>query len=441
MAKLAMPSYPTNCNSVSGICKSKHDEEQLAVIISLLSPQISDCTLRILLPKISQCTITIPVYYSNSSISHSIIEQKLTSIAILKMKMKQSITFAHLLAALYMLCSTHYKVTAFGVHQPIRSKSKSHRGSKSSTPSTIRMYIDAPDIESPFHLFSTPSSSPAISPIVKSTQMIASDPQLEAEVLSDVSHVALDFTTLLGPNTATMRLLTLIGRVLVLSSDYIQDQYISPDEGIFQLIMLALSTRSFVKSVRPMMAAVTSNSTLTVRDRKAYSLLFDIIGMSVLQFKTLLTSKTVEWVQLGPNEEMQLDGEFIYWLYSGETSSSIEDCNSTSNSISSRIFGEVEFARKLQEPLHTASKKKKKSKVKVEEFQEVASKSKPKRIHVGKDGAVLLRISTSKLLELMSDDAELSASIQSLVLLCMQEKLTRSSEEDEMRNTSLVVVM
>jgi len=351
--------------------------------------------------------------------------------------MIQSFTIAHLLM-LYMLCSIHHEVTAFGVHQPIRSSSRLHRGSKSSTPSTIQMYIDASDIETSFQLLSTPSSAPVI-PILSSTQMIASDPQFEAEVLNDVSHIALDFTTVLGPNTATIRLITLIGRVLVLSSDYLQDQYISPDEGIFQLIMLALSTRSFVRSVRPMIAALSSNSTLTVRDRKAYSLLFDILGMSVLQFKTLLTSKTLEWVQLGPNEEMQLDGEFIYWLYSGETSSTTEDCNSTSNSISSRIFGEVQFARKLQEPLHTA--KAKKSKKKIEESKELASESKQKKICVGEDGAVLLRISTSKLLELMSDDAELSASIQKLVLLCMQEKLTRSSEEDNMGNSSLAVVI
>eukprot|EP00984_Skeletonema_dohrnii_P003523 scaffold1187_cov113-Skeletonema_dohrnii-CCMP3373.AAC.10 len=75
--------------------------------------------------------------------------------------MKQSITIAHLLLALYVLCSTHHKVTAFGVHQPIRSKSKSHRGSKSSTTTTtIKMYIDVPEIETPFDLFSTPTSSP-----------------------------------------------------------------------------------------------------------------------------------------------------------------------------------------------------------------------------------------------------------------------------------------
>ena len=360
----------------------------------------------------------------------------------MKMKMKQSINGAHLLLALFIvLCSTLHEVTAFGVHQPIRSKSQ--RGSKSSTTSsTIRMYIDAPDIETPFQLFSAPSTSPIISPILSATKTVASDPQLEAqleaEVLSDVSQVALDFSTLLSPNTAVIRLFTLIGRVLVISSDYIQDQYISPDEWVFQLFMLALSTRSFLKSVRPLVAAATSNSTLTVRDRKAYSLLFDIIGMSVLQFKTLIASETLEWVQLGPNEEMQLDGEYIYWLYSGETSSTIGDCNSTSDSISSRIFGEVQFARKFQEPLLTASKKK--SKVKKVESTE-APKSRRRKIYVGRDGAVLLRISTSKLLDLMNDDAELSASIQRLVLLCMQEKLTRSCEEEDMRNSSIPVAI
>lgn len=354
------------------------------------------------------------------------------------MKMKRSINIAHLLFALYiMLCSTVHEVTAFGVHQPIRSRS--HRGSKSSTSSTIRMYIDAPDIETPSQLFSAPSSSPIMSPILKATKTVASDQQLEAEVLSDVSHVALDFSTLLSPNTAVIRLFTLIGRVLVISSDYIQDHYISPDEWVFQLFMLGYSTHSFLKSVRPLVAAATSNSTLTVRDRKAYSLLFDIIGMSVLQFKTLITSETLEWVQLGPNEEMQLDGDFIYWLYSGETSSTRGDCNSTSDSISSRIFGEVQFARKLQEPLLTASKKK--SKVKKVESTEVAPESRWRKIYVGRGGAVLLRISTNKLLDLMNDDAELSASVQRLVLLCMQEKLTRSCAEENISNSSIPVAI
>lgn len=249
---------------------------------------------------------------------------------------------------------------------------------------------------------------------------------MEAEILSDVSTVALDFSTLLSPNTAVIRLVTLVGRVLLLSSDYIQDQYISPDEWIFQLGMLAISTRSFIRSVRPIVSASISNSTLTVRDRKAYSLLFDIVGLSMLQFKTLLSSKTAEWVQLDSNEEIVMNGEYIYWLYSGETSSLIptEDCRectaSKNSSLSSRIFGEVHFAVMLQESLSKKNKEKR-----VESTKKMVSEG-SSSLTAGEGGAVLLRISTSKLLELMSDDNELSLSVQRLVLLCMQEKLSRT---------------
>ncbi|KAL7455328.1 hypothetical protein ACHAWC_006865 [Mediolabrus comicus] len=351
------------------------------------------------------------------------------------------------LLALFVLCGVLKVTAAFGVHQPIRL-SKSNRGSKSSSSSSIRMYIDAPDIDIPlFQPLSTapPSSSPTLASNVFNTQMFASDlPHMEAEILSDASHVALDFSTLLSPNTAVIRLVTLVGRVLLLSSDYIQDQYISPDEWIFQLCMLAISTRSFIRSVRPIVSASISNSTLTVRDRKAYSLLFDIVGLSMLQFKTLLSSKTAEWVQLDSNEEIVMNGEYIYWLYSGETSSSIptEDCrectSSKSSSLSSRIFGEVQFAIKLQESL--SKKNKEKSRV---ESTKMVPEGSTSSLTAGDGGAVLLRISTSKLLELMSDDNELSLSVQRLVLLCMQEKLSRTfcgEEAMTKKNSSMPVV-
>jgi hypothetical protein len=353
------------------------------------------------------------------------------------------------LLALFVLCGVLKVTAAFGVHQPI-ILSKSSRGSKSSS-SSIRMYIDAPDIDiSLFQPLSTapPSSSPTLASSVFNTQMFASDlPHMEAEILSDASNIALDFSTLLSPNTAVIRLVTLVGRVLLLSSDYIQDQYISPDEWIFQLCMLAISTRSFIRSVRPIVSASISNSTLTVRDRKAYSLLFDIVGLSMLQFKTLLSSKTAEWVQLDPNEEIVMNGEYIYWLYSGETSSSIptEDCrectsSSKSSSLSSRIFGEVQFAIKLQESLS----KKNKEKSRVESTTKMVPEGSTSSLTAGDGGAVLLRISTSKLLELMDDDNELSSSVQRLVLLCMQEKLSRTfcGEEGGMtkKNSSMPVL-
>ena len=83
----------------------------------------------------------------------------------------------------------------------------------------------------------------------------------------------------------------------------------------------------------------------------------------MLQFKTLLSSKTAEWVQLGSHEEIVMNGEYIYWLYSGETSSSIptEDCREYTTSklsLSSRIFGEIHFAITLQESLSKKNKEK-----------------------------------------------------------------------------------
>ena len=258
-----------------------------------------------------------------------------------------------------------------------------------------------------------------------------------------LSSVILGFSTLIKANTAVIKLLTLIGRILLLSSDYIQDKYLSPDEWVFQFFMLALSTRSFMRSAKPMIsaaAAASSNSMLTVRDRKAYTLLFDIVGLSMLQFKTLLSSKTFEWVQLDSYEEIELNGKYMYWLYSGQTSSSIIrpglDCNNSSsnnnnncNYISNRVFGEVHFARKLQESLlHKAYKKNKLTKVGA--IQRTAEASTP-QIYACQDGAILLRISTCKLLELMKDDNDLSVSIQRLILLCMQEKLSGSFYEEK----------
>ena len=355
-----------------------------------------------------------------------------------------------MLLALYV-----HNVTAFGTHQtiPILSKKSSYRGSKSSSsPSTssIRMYIDTPDIEIPsFQPLSAPapsSSAPAISSSILSatTEILAPNPHTEAEILSDVLQ---DLSPLFSPNTAVIRLLTLVGRVLLLSSDYIQHQYLSPDEWVFQLCMLAFSTQSFIRSARPIISAsMISNSTLTVRDRKAYSLLFDIVGLSTLQFKTLLSSNVLEWKELDADEEIELNGD-IYWLYSGGLRGAGDCLNSPSKSISSRIFGEVHFARKLQDSLHITTSKKNKIK-KVEESTEMAPEDYSsnstllRKIHAGQDGAVLLRISTTKLLELMNDDNELSVSVQRLVLLCMQEKLSRPCcEEDKNKKRSSIPVV
>eukprot|EP00579_Thalassiosira_antarctica_P022101 CAMPEP_0201988938 /NCGR_PEP_ID=MMETSP0904-20121228/92586_1 /ASSEMBLY_ACC=CAM_ASM_000553 /TAXON_ID=420261 /ORGANISM="Thalassiosira antarctica, Strain CCMP982" /LENGTH=447 /DNA_ID=CAMNT_0048543137 /DNA_START=232 /DNA_END=1574 /DNA_ORIENTATION=- len=321
-------------------------------------------------------------------------------------------------------------------------------------PPPMSMYID--DFI-PITSIDIPSSSPSL-PTAEShtsapsnifcatSKLITSDPQLESKILNDISNVALNVSTFLSPNTAWLRLCNVIGRVLVLSSDYVRDDHISPDEWVFHASMLAISIHMFLQSAQPLILAVCSITTLTVRDRRAYSLLFEAVGITVLQYKTLLSSTTLDWIEYAPHEVVELDGESMYFLYSGEAAIPATG-NKTGNSmgvvssidagdfpdgealhVSNRILGDVQFAKTLEASLHKKAKKKSKS-TKSPTTQETTNSNiapKDSLFIVGSNGAAMLRISTSKLLQLMKNDNELSSSIQRLVLLCMQEKLSRT---------------
>ena len=298
--------------------------------------------------------------------------------------------------------------------------------------------LDIPSMSSSIHSAASVSSTPS-NLLVATSRLIASDPRLEAEVLNDASHMALDVSTFFSPNTAWLRLCNVIGRVLLLTSDFIQDDSISPDEMIFQISMLAISTRMFLRSAWPLMLAVFSVSSLTVRERRTHALLSEAVGVTVLQFKTLLASRALDWVDYSPDEVVELNGEHMYFLYSGEaTSGKNKDTSADAVvlfdeekvHISSRIFGDVHFAKVLDESLRKKAKttsKSDKSKTPDAGGSTLAARS---SLVVGPNGASMLRISTSKLLQLMENDDELSTSIQRLVLLCMQEKLSRSLEQD-----------
>lgn len=177
------------------------------------------------------------------------------------------------------------------------------------------------------------------------------------------------------------------------------------------------------------MLAVFTISELTVRDRRAYALFFEAVGLTVLQFKTLIASRAVEWIEYRPNEQVELTGD-MYFLYAGEAghdNSSITDSTlaSPEGPRTLRIFGDVQFAKTLESrfPKNSKSDKKKRS----EDSAVVAPSS---NLLVGPNGATMIRISTSKLLQLMDNDNELSSSIQRLVLLCMQEKLSRTLHQN-----------
>jgi len=261
----------------------------------------------------------------------------------------------------------------------------------------------------------------------------------EISLLHDASSIALDVSTVTFSNTAWMRLCNVMGRLAILFADYIQGDGISPVEWAFQTAMLVIALRLFIQSACPLIMAALSTSSLSVRDRRAYALLFRAVGLTILQFKTLLASRTLDWIEYQSNEAVELDGEYIYFLYSGTVAVTIPvsgHCiggteitffrNESEPCVSDRIFGDVQFAKVLEASVYKKTKKNFKSDKKSRNQEDASSyMAPPSSCIVGSNGASVLRMFTPKLLKLMENDDELSHSIQRLVLLCMQRKLSR----------------
>ena len=75
------------------------------------------------------------------------------------------------------------------------------------------------------------------------------DPNVEAEVLTDISHIALDFTSLLNSSKALLKKTSVLGRVLIIFADYIPDHSIHPEELVIQLFMLGLAIKNLTRSL------------------------------------------------------------------------------------------------------------------------------------------------------------------------------------------------
>jgi hypothetical protein len=74
-------------------------------------------------------------------------------------------------------------------------------------------------------------------------------PDIEAEVLTDMSHVVMDFSVFFSPSKPLLRLFSIVGRMLVIYADYLPDHAILPEELVVQLFLLGVSMRDIVKSI------------------------------------------------------------------------------------------------------------------------------------------------------------------------------------------------
>ena len=76
------------------------------------------------------------------------------------------------------------------------------------------------------------------------------NPNVEAEVLTDMSHVALDFTGFFKPSRASYLVFAVLGRLLLITADYLPDHAVSPEELAVQMFLLGTNVNALVTSIR-----------------------------------------------------------------------------------------------------------------------------------------------------------------------------------------------
>lgn len=113
-----------------------------------------------------------------------------------------------------------------------------------------------------------------------------------------------------------------------------------------------------------LLTSVTIGQWNGVLERLTYSFLFQNVGLSVLQLKSLLASTMLDWAEYRSYMSINLDGQYMYFVYSGKVtlpvsgSGEFKDYNgddkgslSVSERLaSSQIIGEVQFAKELEGP-------------------------------------------------------------------------------------------
>mmetsp|Transcript_62524 Transcript_62524/g.69955 ORF Transcript_62524/g.69955 Transcript_62524/m.69955 type:complete len:94 (+) Transcript_62524:183-464(+) len=69
---------------------------------------------------------------------------------------------------------------------------------------------------------------------------------VEAEVLTAMAHLTMDFTALAKPSKNLIRLFVVIGRMLVISADYVADHSIHPEELLIQLFLMSVAIKDMI---------------------------------------------------------------------------------------------------------------------------------------------------------------------------------------------------
>ena len=285
------------------------------------------------------------------------------------------------------------------------------------------------------------TSSAMVAAAVSSSSVFAPlDPLLEAEVLNDMAHVALDLFTVFGPARLVTRLAAIVGRVCAMLADYVPDHKVLPEELVFQSIMMLLACWGVVQALLPMLLAAvlvpTGPSTL-LRDGKAFAALFQPAGVTWSQFKAM-RALCVDWTEVEPYalitspdgaDDAEEVGDCVYWLHRGQANvlsndgrkvvSRIEVGPTPSNKVPAgrRLLGETRLltTTKLSGGSSTAA-------------TAASTHPAPHPIQAGPTGATLLRIRPRKLRLLLQADPSLAEAWRTLVVSSLHDKLLAQME-------------
>ena len=268
--------------------------------------------------------------------------------------------------------------------------------------------------------------------------------------LISLSHTALDIgLSVVSPEeTFFIRFLGIIGRSIGLFTRYSSSQGIMEEELILQSATILISVVLLFKSLFPLAKALVhsiSNKTNDhYRDSNAYNALFEPIGLSWLQYNALYANDILEWIDLGPSEEILLSNskersseiktnfrfllkkaleKDIYWLHGGSIEvlfdrkygrkiEKLDNFDLTSNdNISDIIFASNVFWTKCNTT------------------NDSITFAPEKLIKGGSSGAELLKINSEKLCSLMEDDVKLASCIETLFFIGACSELSHLSPE------------
>lgn len=94
-------------------------------------------------------------------------------------------------------------------------------------------------------------------------QLLTDSTSVQAQLFSGMAHVFLDFTGMTGASKFLVRLCAIVGRVCVISADYLPDHSIHPEEIVIQIVLMFLAIKEFLSSFPSTTSATATTTTTT----------------------------------------------------------------------------------------------------------------------------------------------------------------------------------